>query len=165
MSQRLYSAAVRGAISNSQVALRSFLRHASTSAASPVPNNVRLLPTTLLTRSPVASSTTPTRSLSPLDRTPGALLTSTQKDALLAAFFDTSSSKGGTLVAEAATTVRPDPTKPSSPVAIHAISILKRRRKKMNKHKWKKARAAVRDSTRYNKERRKKGGAQREKQE
>ncbi|KAJ3013565.1 hypothetical protein HKX48_005676 [Thoreauomyces humboldtii] len=48
---------------------------------------------------------------------------------------------------------------------VHAISILKRRRKKMNKHKWKKARAAVRDSTRYNKERRKKGGAQREKQE
>ncbi|KAI8912940.1 hypothetical protein DFJ77DRAFT_62097 [Powellomyces hirtus] len=48
---------------------------------------------------------------------------------------------------------------------VHAISILKRRRMKMKKHKWKKARKDVRDSTRYNKERRRKGGVQREKQE
>ncbi|KNC98922.1 uncharacterized protein SPPG_05885 [Spizellomyces punctatus DAOM BR117] len=48
---------------------------------------------------------------------------------------------------------------------MEAISILKRRRKKMKKHKWKKQRKEVRDSTRYNKERRKKGGVQREKQE
>ncbi|KAI9344659.1 hypothetical protein BDR26DRAFT_857369 [Obelidium mucronatum] len=47
----------------------------------------------------------------------------------------------------------------------HAISIKKIRRKKMNKHKWKKNRRAVRDSTRYNKERRKKKGPMREKQE
>ncbi|KAJ3176036.1 hypothetical protein HDU87_005553 [Geranomyces variabilis] len=49
--------------------------------------------------------------------------------------------------------------------AMHMISILKRRRMKMKKHKWKKGRKAVRDSTRYNRERRKKGGVQREKQE
>ncbi|KAJ3151883.1 hypothetical protein HDU86_006015 [Geranomyces michiganensis] len=48
---------------------------------------------------------------------------------------------------------------------IHAISIMKRRRMKMKKHKWKKARRAVRDSTRYNRERKRKGGLQREKQE
>ncbi|KAI8804595.1 hypothetical protein BJ742DRAFT_824338 [Cladochytrium replicatum] len=48
---------------------------------------------------------------------------------------------------------------------MHAISIQKRRKKKMNKHKWKKRRKAVRDSTRYNPERRKKGGIVREKQE
>ncbi|KAJ3165743.1 hypothetical protein HDU88_003937 [Geranomyces variabilis] len=48
---------------------------------------------------------------------------------------------------------------------LYAISILKRRRMKMKKHKWKKGRKAVRDSTRYNKERRRKGGVQREKQE
>lgn len=46
-----------------------------------------------------------------------------------------------------------------------AISLIKRRRKKMKKHKWKKQRKEVRNSTRYNKERRKKGGVQREKQE
>ncbi|KAJ3165540.1 hypothetical protein HDU88_004027 [Geranomyces variabilis] len=49
--------------------------------------------------------------------------------------------------------------------AMHMISIIKRRRMKMKKHKWKKGRKAVRDSTRYNRERRKKGGVQREKQE
>ncbi|KAI8801537.1 hypothetical protein BJ742DRAFT_744453 [Cladochytrium replicatum] len=48
---------------------------------------------------------------------------------------------------------------------MHAISIQKRRKKKMNKHKWKKRRKAVRDSTRYNPERRRKGGIVREKQE
>ncbi|KAJ3175778.1 hypothetical protein HDU87_005772 [Geranomyces variabilis] len=48
---------------------------------------------------------------------------------------------------------------------LYAISILKRRRMKMKKHKWKKGRKAVRDSTRYNRERRRKGGVQREKQE
>ncbi|KAI8910036.1 hypothetical protein DFJ77DRAFT_442166 [Powellomyces hirtus] len=57
--------------------------------------------------------------------------------------------------------ITPTPAQP----AMHAISILKRRRKKMKKHKWKKGRKAVRDSTRYNKERKKKGGVQREKQE
>ncbi|KAI9102412.1 hypothetical protein DFS34DRAFT_390303 [Phlyctochytrium arcticum] len=48
---------------------------------------------------------------------------------------------------------------------IQAISILKRRRKKMKKHKWKKLRKRFEGSTRYNKERKKRGGAQREKQE
>ncbi|KAJ3095498.1 hypothetical protein HDU97_006874 [Phlyctochytrium planicorne] len=45
------------------------------------------------------------------------------------------------------------------------ISIKKIRRKKMNKHKWKKRRRLVRDSSRYNKEKRKKSGPLREKQE
>ncbi|KAJ3327199.1 hypothetical protein HDU76_012240 [Blyttiomyces sp. JEL0837] len=49
--------------------------------------------------------------------------------------------------------------------AMEAISIKKIRRKKMNKHKWKKHRRLVRDSTRYNTEKRKKSGPLREKQE
>ncbi|KAI8905860.1 hypothetical protein EDD86DRAFT_248809 [Gorgonomyces haynaldii] len=48
---------------------------------------------------------------------------------------------------------------------VECISILKRRRKKMNKHKWKKHRKALRGSTRYNKEKNKKRGIVREKQE
>ncbi|KAJ3301261.1 hypothetical protein HDV03_001082 [Kappamyces sp. JEL0829] len=36
---------------------------------------------------------------------------------------------------------------------LYLINILKRRRKKMNKHKWKKYRREVRNSTRYNPER------------
>ncbi|KAI8828848.1 hypothetical protein BJ741DRAFT_624744 [Chytriomyces cf. hyalinus JEL632] len=48
---------------------------------------------------------------------------------------------------------------------IQAISIKKRRRKAMNKHKWKKLRRSVRNSVRYNKERRRKSGPMREKQE
>ncbi|KAJ3113104.1 hypothetical protein HDU96_003779 [Phlyctochytrium bullatum] len=48
---------------------------------------------------------------------------------------------------------------------MQAIGIKKIRRKKMNKHKWKKRRRLVRDSVRYNKERRKKSGPMREKQE
>ncbi|KAI8619819.1 hypothetical protein BC830DRAFT_1165041 [Chytriomyces sp. MP71] len=48
---------------------------------------------------------------------------------------------------------------------IHAIGIKKIRRKKMNKHKVKKLRRLNRDSTRYNKERRKRKGPMREKQE
>ncbi|KAJ3156318.1 hypothetical protein HDU89_004100 [Geranomyces variabilis] len=73
--------------------------------------------------------------------------------------------------AAAATTPAPSATadalllaSPRQP-AMHMISIIKRRRMKMKKHKWKKGRKAVRDSTRYNRERRKKGGVQREKQE
>lgn len=55
---------------------------------------------------------------------------------------------------------------PLAPLAtMYAISILKRRRKKMNKHKWKKHRKAFRDSSRYNKEKRRKRGIVREKQE
>jgi hypothetical protein len=42
---------------------------------------------------------------------------------------------------------------------------MKRRRKKMNKHKWKKARRAVRNSSRYNKEKNRKAGTLRKKQE
>ncbi|KAJ3063746.1 hypothetical protein HDU98_000468 [Podochytrium sp. JEL0797] len=49
--------------------------------------------------------------------------------------------------------------------AMHAIGIIKIRRKKMNKHKYKKHRRDVRDSTRYNKEKRRKSGPMREKQE
>jgi hypothetical protein len=49
--------------------------------------------------------------------------------------------------------------------SLYLISILKRRRKKMNKHKWKKARRAVRDSSRYNKEKLRKAGKLRKKQE
>ncbi|KAI8846980.1 hypothetical protein BC829DRAFT_397576 [Chytridium lagenaria] len=48
---------------------------------------------------------------------------------------------------------------------MEAIGIKKIRRKKMNKHKWKKRRRLVRDSSRYNKEKRKKSGPLREKQE
>jgi hypothetical protein len=48
---------------------------------------------------------------------------------------------------------------------MHMISIMKRRRKKMNKHKWKKARRAVRNSSRYNKEKNRKAGTLRKKQE
>lgn len=47
-------------------------------------------------------------------------------------------------------------------VEIHAISLLKRRRKKMNKHKWKKHRKALNKSTRYNKETLRKRGALRQ---
>ncbi|KAJ3179484.1 hypothetical protein HDU85_004895 [Gaertneriomyces sp. JEL0708] len=50
-------------------------------------------------------------------------------------------------------------------VAKYAINILKRRRKKMKKHKWKKQRKEVRESTRYNREKTKRSGPQREKQE
>ncbi|KAJ3191415.1 hypothetical protein HDU67_005854, partial [Dinochytrium kinnereticum] len=48
---------------------------------------------------------------------------------------------------------------------MEAIGIKKIRRKKMNKHKWKKRRRLVRDSSRYNKEKRKKSGPLREKHE
>jgi hypothetical protein len=46
------------------------------------------------------------------------------------------------------------PTHPSliRKPSMHLINILKRRRKKMNKHKWKKYRREVRNSTRYNPE-------------
>ncbi|KAI8928372.1 hypothetical protein BC831DRAFT_503477 [Entophlyctis helioformis] len=45
------------------------------------------------------------------------------------------------------------------------FNIIKIRRKKMNKHKWKKYRRRVRNSSRYNKEKLRKGGIQRKKQE
>eukprot|EP00842_Homolaphlyctis_polyrhiza_P000611 jgi/Hompol1/1550/HPOL_005640-RA len=45
------------------------------------------------------------------------------------------------------------------------VNIIKIRRKKMNKHKWKKYRRRVRDSSRYNKEKLRKGGVQRKRQE
>ncbi|KAJ3414828.1 hypothetical protein HDV05_005985 [Chytridiales sp. JEL 0842] len=48
---------------------------------------------------------------------------------------------------------------------VQAIGIKKIRRKKMNKHKKKKQRRLVRDSSRYNKAKRKKSGPMREKQE
>jgi hypothetical protein len=50
-----------------------------------------------------------------------------------------------------------------TPAPLQCISIIKRRRKKMNKHKWRKRRRAVRNSTRYNKER--KSGESRTKME
>jgi hypothetical protein len=58
-----------------------------------------------------------------------------------------------------------NPTSKKNGNAIYAIGIKKIRRKKMNKHKKKKQRREVRDSTRYNKEKRKKSGPMREKQE
>ncbi|KAL2913290.1 hypothetical protein HK105_207168 [Polyrhizophydium stewartii] len=45
------------------------------------------------------------------------------------------------------------------------FNIIKIRRKKMNKHKWKKYRRRVRNSSRYNKEKLRKGGIQRKKQD
>ncbi|KAJ3005447.1 UNVERIFIED_CONTAM: hypothetical protein HDU68_004606 [Siphonaria sp. JEL0065] len=57
------------------------------------------------------------------------------------------------------------PITTTTTTTLYAISIKKIRRKKMNKHKWKKHRREVRESTRYNKERRKKSGPMREKQE
>ena len=45
------------------------------------------------------------------------------------------------------------PSHSSTQTPLFLINILKRRRKKMNKHKWKKYRREVRNSTRYNPER------------
>ncbi|KAI8826233.1 uncharacterized protein EV422DRAFT_564045 [Fimicolochytrium jonesii] len=67
--------------------------------------------------------------------------------------------------AKRTTAIGDAPASTTEDKTMHAISILKRRRKAMNKHKLQKRRKAVRNSTKYNKERRKKGGAQREKQE
>ncbi|KAJ8323999.1 hypothetical protein QVD99_008346 [Batrachochytrium dendrobatidis] len=54
--------------------------------------------------------------------------------------------------------------KDSMQLARH-INIIKIRRKKMNKHKWKKYRRRVRNSSRYNKEKLRKSGVQRKKQD
>ncbi|KAJ1550599.1 hypothetical protein HK405_000227, partial [Cladochytrium tenue] len=60
---------------------------------------------------------------------------------------------------------QPESGAPSADI-VQAIGIKKIRRKKMNKHKWKKQRKAVRNSTRYNKARiRRGGGPTRQKQE
>jgi hypothetical protein len=58
-----------------------------------------------------------------------------------------------------------DPIRPRRSEGYYMISILKRRRKAMNKHKWKKGRRAVRDSSRYNKEKLRNAGKLRKKQE
>ena len=48
---------------------------------------------------------------------------------------------------------------------LHLLNIIKIRRKKMNKHKWKKHRRMFRDSSRYNKAKLKRKGETRKKQE
>ncbi|KAH6582150.1 hypothetical protein BSLG_007517 [Batrachochytrium salamandrivorans] len=61
-------------------------------------------------------------------------------------------------------TFAPGVTSESMQLARH-INIIKIRRKKMNKHKWKKYRRRVRNSSRYNKEKLRKSGIQRKKQD
>ena len=56
-----------------------------------------------------------------------------------------------------------DPTQSPLQETLQALKILKIRKQKMNKHKWKKRRRDVRNSSRYNKNKR--GGDVRKKQE